>query len=158
MAQHIDPITRCHYRDSGGRRCRSPREKGHPTFCSRHASLRARALEVAVTPESTTAADLTPDLLGPINDFRTNTAINYTLGRLLILKAADQISARDAATMAYICQLLLQSVPGVRKELSWSRKDFPEDDDLRTVVEATSSLWDDAEAPAPASTSGKSIS
>ena len=149
MPVHIDPITRCHYRDSGGRRCRMPREKGHPSFCSRHASAAALARQQSGGSNSTTAADLTPDLLGPINDFRTNTAINYTLGRLLILKAADQISARDAATMAYICQLLLQSVPGVRKEMRWSQGAGPEDADLRSVIDATSSLWDDAEAPAP---------
>ena len=174
MPVHIDPITRCHYRDSGGRRCRMPREKGHPSFCSRHASSAALARQQSGGSDSgigapgkgavqvgigapgkgavqvgNVAADLTPDLLGPINDFRTNTAINYTLGRLLILKAADQISARDAATMAYICQLLLQSVPGVRKEMRWSHGGGPEDADLRSVIDATSSLWDDAEAPAP---------
>jgi hypothetical protein len=158
-----DPLIRCHYHDSAGRRCRLPREKGHPTFCSRHARSRFGAPGKGAVPVGfgapgkgavpvgyAPAADLTPDLLGPLNDFRTNTSINYTLGRLLILKAADQISARDAAVVAYICQLLLQSVPGVRKEMSWSRGQSPEDQSLRSVLQATSSLWDDADAPAPA--------
>ncbi len=77
------------------------------------------------------------------------TSINYTLGRLLILKAADQISARDAATVAYICQLLLQTVPGVRKEIHWSQSQGPEDQDLRGVLQATSSLWDAEDEPEP---------
>ena len=149
-----DDLIRCHYRDSAGRRCRLPREKGHPTFCTRHARPRPAGFGApgkgAVPVGNVPAADLTPDLLGPLNDFRTNTSINYTLGRLLILKAADQISARDAAVVAYICQLLLQSVPGVRKEMSWSRGKSPEDQSLRSVLQATSSLWDDADTPAPA--------
>jgi hypothetical protein len=177
-------LIRCHYRDSAGRRCRLPREKGHPTFCTRHARPRFGAPGKGAVPIGNAApgkgavpvgnaapgkgavpvgnaapgkgavpvgylpaADLTPDLLGPLNDFRTNTSINYTLGRLLILKAADQISARDASVVAYICQLLLQSVPGVRKEMSWSRGQSPEDQSLRSVLQATSSLWDDADAP-----------
>jgi len=124
--------------------CRQPREKSHPTFCSRHA--RPAASEPTVP-----AADLTADLLGPLNDFRTNTSINYTLGRLLILKAADQISARDASVVAYICQLLLQSVPGVRREMNYSLIGSPEDADLRGVLQATSSLWDSEEQPEPQS-------
>jgi hypothetical protein len=151
-----DPLIRCHYRDSAGRRCRLPREKGHPTFCSRHARPRFGAPGKGAVPVGNApAADLTPDLLGPLNDFRTNTSINYTLGRLLILKAADQISARDAAVVAYICQLLLQTVPGVRKEMSWSRGQDPEDQYLRDVLNATSSLWDDADVPEPVAAAGK---
>jgi len=144
MPHQIDPLIRCHYRDSGGRRCRLPREKSHPTFCTHHAHR--------PKPDSTLpAADLTADLLGPLNDFRTNTSINYTLGRLLILKAADQISARDASVLAYICQLLLQSVPGVRREMNYSLIGSPEDSDLRGVLQATSSLWDSEEQPEPQS-------
>jgi hypothetical protein len=150
---HIDPAIRCHYRDSAGRRCRLPRERAHPTFCSRHARP-ARPADPGfgapgkgAVPVGNVAADLSMELLGPLKDFRTFTSINYTLGRLLILKAADQISARDAATVAYICQLLFQTVPGVRKEMQWSRGHDPDDADLHGVLEATSSLWDDEDAP-----------
>ena len=148
----IDSIIRCHHRDSAGRRCRLPREKSHPTFCTVHIRPAAPghgfgapgegAVPVGFVPPS----DVSAELLGPLNDFRTNTSINYTLGRLLILKSAGQISAKDAAVVAYICQLLLQSVPGVRKEMSWSRGQSPEDKDLRGVLQATSSLWDEEAA------------
>src|SRR5271163_924315 len=137
----IDSIIRCHHRDSAGRRCRLPREKSHPTFCTVH--IRPAAPDSTIPP-----ADVSAELLGPLNDFRTNTSINYTLGRLLILKSAGQISAKDAAVVAYICQLLLQSVPGVRKEMSWSRGQSPEDQDLRAVLKVTTSLWDDDAEPA----------
>jgi len=134
----IDPAVRCHYRDSAGRRCRLPRQKSHPTFCARHARP-ASPDPAASTP------DVSAELLGPLCDFRTATSINYTLGRLLIYKASGEISARDASVIAYICQLLMQTVPAVRKEMSWSRGDDPEDEQLRSVLQATSSLWDEAD-------------
>ena len=135
-----NPAIRCHYRDSAGRRCRLPRMKSHPTFCTRHA--RPAAPEPTV-PE----IDVSQELLGPLTDFRSTTAINYTLGRLLILKAAGHISPRDASIVAYICQLLMQTVPTVRKEMCWSRGSSPEDQDLAGVVEATASLWDEDDEP-----------
>ncbi len=134
----IDPSIRCHYRDSAGRRCRLPRMQSHPTFCIRHA--RPAAPEPTV-PE----LDLSQELLGPLTDFRSATSINYTLGRLLILKAAGHISARDASIVAYICQLLMQTVPAVRKEMSCSRATSPDYQDLRDVLKATSSVWDEEE-------------
>ena len=132
-------LNRCHYRDSAGRRCRLPRQQGHPTFCSRH-----------VRPEADPAYDFSHGLLGPLNDFRSMTSINYVLGRLLILKAAGAISARDASVVTYICQLLAQTIPYVRKEVTWSRGHDPEDLSLRSVLQATSSVWndpDDTSAP-----------
>ena len=141
----LELVNRCHYRNSAGRRCRLPRKQSHPTFCIRHARPDPPD---PVAP----AADHTADLLGPLDDFRTHASINYTLGRLLILKAANQISARDASVVAYICQLLLQSVPGVRKEISWSRVDLPENQALPDVLQATASLWDEYESDEPAAT------
>ena len=136
-----DSVIRCHYRDSAGRRCRLPRKQSHPTFCTRH----ARPAE----PDPTLpAADLTAELLGPLDDFRTNASINYTLGRLLMLKASGEISARDASVVAYICQLLIQTVPGVRKEIIWSDGQSEKDIQVRRVLQATASLWDEEEEPA----------
>jgi hypothetical protein len=134
-----DPAIRCHYRDSAGRRCRLPRQKSHPTFCARHARP---------APEpADSSPDVSAELLGPLRDFRTATSINYTLGRLLIYKAAGEISARDASVIAYICQLLIHTIPGVRKEINWSDGRSPEDAHIRSVLQATSSLWDEAEEP-----------
>lgn len=136
-----DPANRCHYRDAAGRRCRLPRKQGHPTFCARHA-------RPAVSDPNAPSPDVSAELLGPLCDFRTATSINYTLGRLLIYKAAGEISARDASIITYICQLLLQSVPLVRKEQNWSHHGHsPEDEALRSVLQATSSLWDETDDP-----------
>jgi len=135
-----DPSIRCHYRDSAGRRCRLPRMQSHPTFCIRHAR--------PATPEPTVPEiDLSQELLGPLTDFRSATSINYVLGRLLVLKAAGLISPRDASISAYICQLIMQTVPAVRKEMSCSRLTHPDYQDLRGVIEATASVWDEEQDP-----------
>ena len=142
----IDSLLRCHYRDSAGRRCRLPRQQSDSTFCTRHALAR-RGGRPAEHGSGDPAPDFSAELLGPINDFRSATSINYTLGRLLILKAAGGISAKDASVVAYICQLLFQTIPYVRKEMSWSRGQSPEDAYLRNVLQATSSIWDSEDTP-----------
>jgi len=139
----ISQLNRCHYRDSAGRRCRLPRKKSHPTFCLRH----ARPDELA--PEPNLPIDLSGELLGPLQDFRSATSVNFVLGRLLLLKAAGVVSARDAAVVTYICQLLIQTVPAVRREMDWSRRDDPQNAHLRSVINATRSVWGSPEtAPA----------
>jgi hypothetical protein len=65
------------------------------------------------------------ELLGPIHDFRSAASINHVLGNLVILLAADRIPTRNAAVLAYACQLLLQSLSEVKSEL-WDLKDSPE--------------------------------
>jgi hypothetical protein len=136
----IDPATRCQYRDSAGRRCRRHLRDGHPAFCRRHA--RPDPSDSPGGLPNSDSQDLSPQLLGPLQDFRTAAGINYTLGRLLILTAANRISSRHASVMAYICQLLLQSLSDVRKEINWSDGSSVEDKEVRRVLEATSSLFD----------------
>lgn len=135
--QDFETLLRCHYRDTAGRRCRRARKQGHPTYCGPHA-----ATSLAQNADEPNR-DYSRALVGPLNDFRSLTAINYTLGRLLVLKAAGQISFRDASAIAYICQLLIQTVPGTRQEKALARGDSPDDKDLQSVIDATSVLWDE---------------
>ena len=58
-----------------------------------------------------------PELLGPVKDFQSAAAINHVLGRLLVLCAGNRMPSRNAGIIAYICQLLLQSLPGVKHEV-----------------------------------------
>src|SRR5271168_2914876 len=166
----ISQLNRCHYRDSAGRRCRLPRKKSHPTFCLRHA--RPDELEAgfgapgkgavpvgfgapgkgAVPVGNDLPIDLSGELLGPLQDFRSATSVNFVLGRLLLLKAAGVVSARDAAVVTYICQLLIQTVPAVRKEMDWSRRDDPQNAHLRSVINATRSVWGSPETASAAPT------
>jgi len=144
-----DPMqmNRCHHRDTAGRRCRSQRMSGHPTFCVRHNRPEPEPTELPL--------DLSGELLGPIQDFRSAASITYILGRLLLLKAAGVISARDASVVAYICQLLMQNLPNIRKEIDWARMPGPQYDHVRNVLNATRTIWDAPpdSLPNPSSTS-----
>jgi len=106
----------------------------HPSFCAYHAGW--------VEKQKAKEEDLTPELIGPLHDFRSVAAVNYTLGKLVKLVASRRISTREAATITYICQLLLQTVQGVNKEISRIKINRADCADLSRVLEQTASLVD----------------
>lgn len=57
------------------------------------------------------------ELLGPLEDFSSPASVNLFLGNLLKLMARKRIDRRDALAQAYICQLLLNTFPHIRREL-----------------------------------------
>lgn len=57
------------------------------------------------------------ELLGPLEDFSSPANVNFFLGNLLKLMARKKIDRRDALAQAYICQLLLNTFPHIRREL-----------------------------------------
>ena len=57
------------------------------------------------------------ELLGPLEDFSSPASVNFFLGNLLKLMARKRIDRRDALAQAYICQLLLNTFPHIRREL-----------------------------------------
>jgi hypothetical protein len=103
------PENRCQHADTSGRQCRLPRSENHPSLCLNHA--RQELLQFQ------SRQDFAPELLGPIQDFQSAAAINHALGRLYVLLGANRINTRQAAVLAYICQLMLQSLSGVRHEI-----------------------------------------
>jgi len=126
---------RCQYKKADGRRCRMIRALDHPNYCAQHAGW----LTDAKPPE-----DLTAELLGPLADFRTVAGINYAIGKLALLVASRRISTKEAATLGYLFQLLLQSVQGVNNEIYKTRIDCTNDSDgLRQVLQQTASLTRD---------------
>lgn len=105
---------------AAGRQCRLPRAADHDSLCQYHAQLRLRE-----HLQKTKAAEvLAADLLGPVKGFRSAAAINLALGRLLMLSVRDRIAPRQAGVLAYICQLLMTSLPQVKKE-SWDNRGTP---------------------------------
>jgi len=57
--------------------------------------------------------------LAPLSgEFRTATDVNRALGRLFSLLAENRIPRRNAVALGYLAQLLLQTLPGVREELT----------------------------------------
>ena len=123
---------RCQHTDRAGRRCRMPRVQAEASLCTLHAGR-----EPGENPH---LENLTAELLGPLQDFRSAAAINYTLGRLLILTASNRIPPRNATVVAYICQLLLQSISDVKHEVSLTTDNDEDNDQLQRVLEATSTL------------------
>jgi hypothetical protein len=108
MSGKPQPDDRCRYVSADGRRCAMLRGKGHPSLCPQH-----RRQQLAAQAD---AAAVATELLGAIENFQTASAVNQALGRLLVLVAGNRISSRRGALLAYICQLLLTSLPRVEHE------------------------------------------
>ena len=103
---------RCQYRSAADRQCRLLRADTHPSLCAFHAHEEQQLLE----PERVGA-----ELASLSGEFKTVNDLNHVLGKLFTLKAQNRISARDAAVLAYIAQLLMQSLGGVKDEILLSR-------------------------------------
>ena len=112
----IQPLSigqhRCGHSYGDGRRCRNPRWDGHPALCLYHARRERLILDA-----ERVAAELAP----VSGQFMTSTDVNHSLGRLFSLLAADRVPSRKAAVLAYLGQLLLHSLSGVRHEITQTR-------------------------------------
>ena len=109
-----DP-TRCQHSFPSGRRCRMPVADLHAGLCAHH--FRERLVREE--------ADLSTALVGELKKFETAGEVNDVLSRLLILVSQDRVSPRRAAVMAYICNLLLRSVPKPGNEVPEIIVDMP---------------------------------
>lgn len=85
-----------------------PRAPSHPILCLFHARAEHELL----------AADEAAKRLVSISgEFKTASDVNRVLGQLFSLVAQNRIPHREAVSLAYIAQLLLQSLPHVRNEI-----------------------------------------
>jgi len=105
----LDSSNKCLRQFADGRSCRMPRKKGHATLCIFHAREEQQHLETEKL-----AAEFA-SLSGKLN---TVTDINHVLGKVFTALAEKRISHQAAATFAYLGQLLLQTIPGVKSELN----------------------------------------
>ncbi len=104
---------RCQHTSASGRRCRMLRMEHHPSLCPQH---RRQQLQPDTDPQTVAA-----ELLRSIEDFKTATAVNHALGRLFAMLAGNRIPPRNAAILAYICQLLLNTLPAVEHEITCAK-------------------------------------
>ena len=109
MSARLQTDNRCRYISADGRRCVMLPLKGHPSLCPQHRRQQLRALD---DPQAVAA-----ELLGSIENFQTAAAVNHALGRVFALVAGNRIPTRRAAILAYICQLLLSSLPALEDEI-----------------------------------------
>jgi fused signal recognition particle receptor len=103
MPYKPSPNTQCQHRSQLNRRCRLPIAPTHPALCAFH----ARAAAQAETRQN--AQLVATELLAGTENFSTPANVNLFLGNLLKNFANHQVSRRDATTLAYISQLLLNS-------------------------------------------------
>lgn len=97
----------CQFPFADGRRCRMLR-RDHPSLCPFHARA-AQQLRESHQLGSQISATLS-------GQFLTATDINFALGKVFTAVAQDRLPARNAALLAYLGQLLLQSLSNVKKE------------------------------------------
>jgi len=129
MSGKPQPDNRCRYVSADGRRCAMLRSKGHPSLCPQH-----RQQQLAAQAD---AAAVATELLGAIENFQTASAVNQALGRLLVLVAGNRISSRRGALLAYICQLLLTSLPRVEHEAVRTKGHDAWDHTLRRALKSS---------------------
>ncbi len=114
---------RCTHMTAHGRRCRMPTASPDVALCLPHWQREKRDAQ-AVSAE----------LLGPFAKLNTATAVNHALARLFSLVAQGRVASRDAAVLAYISQLLLNSLSAVRHEAELARGHDKWHGDLRRTL------------------------
>lgn len=104
---HIAPNLRCAHRfPASGHQCRLLASDSKSGLCAQH---------LAKKKNLDRDADFFFPLMKRDNRFQTAQEINYSLNHLYDLLACDRISARRAATLAYISSLLLRTLPTTTK-------------------------------------------
>ena len=111
-AQQSVPLSdgRCQRLRSDGKRCASHTYPGHSSLCHYHLSREIRGISDGDL--------LAADILKSIGNFQSATAINLALGKIFVHQITGRLSRQDAIALCYNCQLLLQSLPAVKKEVA----------------------------------------
>jgi hypothetical protein len=99
----------CQFQFADGRKCRMLRRDDHATLCVFHARAERQLLQ------SETLGPLLSK--SPSGEFLTAADVNHVLGKLFAAIAEDRLPPRNAATLAFVGQLLLQSVSLVQDEI-----------------------------------------
>jgi hypothetical protein len=98
---------RCQFSTADGRQCRMYRAKNHKSLCLAHSQHEEQMLN---------AEAVAAELIGPVEEYRTAISVNRTLGCLFNMIAQKRISRQDGALLAFIGQMLLQSVGSTIKD------------------------------------------
>jgi hypothetical protein len=98
----------CRHIDSAGRRCNMLVMSAASDLCAYHAQRHLQAQRGSETAAS--------ELLVCVSDFSDAASVNRFLGTLVKQVTLKRIPRRDAVTLAYICQLLLNSLGALNRE------------------------------------------
>jgi hypothetical protein len=124
-----DRSSLCSFTFVDGRQCRSPRSSTHPHLCSFHARKEAQAL-AAEQAGRDISSHLSIDYVSACN-------LSSALGRLFSAVAQNQIKPKTGATLAYLGQTLLQTIPLARHEYTNAFGTDSWRDAIRSSVDAT---------------------
>ncbi len=116
----------CLFHSADGRRCGMLRWKRNRQFCLFHARQEQQLLDLDYI------GDDGPTLSGR---FRTATDVNCALGELYEAMAHNRVPPRNAAALAYIAQLIIQTLPQVKSEAIRSEGEEWWDDELRETFD-----------------------
>jgi hypothetical protein len=97
----------CRHRIRKGRYCQLPVLDVHSRLCFRHSALRNQEVD---------SADLSPDLLGEVREFKSASDVHAFLAKLLCLLAQNRVATKRAAVMAYITNQLLRALTAIGRE------------------------------------------
>jgi hypothetical protein len=103
----LDNSTRCTHCTANGRRCQMPFAPNHTALCAQHALQELQLHDSKIVTE---------EIVGPLCDFRSAFAINRALGKLFTITAENRIPVRSALAMAYIGQLMIQTLHPLKEE------------------------------------------
>ena len=98
-------FARCFYRLPNGKRCQLYVSDAFSRFCTKHlpATPHTPIRPTIVQDSGPIEIDLSAELgIAAPGDFKDNEEIYYILGKLTYLLAANRISSRRAAVLAYI--------------------------------------------------------
>jgi hypothetical protein len=120
-------LSPCQHINGKGHRCHMFTSDPNSTLCAHHTrkQIKARRLQNEATAN---------ELLGDIQDFSTADSVNVFLGNLVKQLAHKRIARRDAVALAYISQLLLNSLSALSREQSSQNDLNPADDPTDAVL------------------------
>lgn len=127
---------RCKFQFSDKRACAMPRWKGHASFCLFHARQEQQLLY---------ADRFGSELASLSTEFRTASGLNCALGKVFTAVAKNRIPPRNAAVLAYIGQLLMQTLRGVESEIRDQDGDERWEKAVRHALDVVDPLDEDEE-------------
>jgi hypothetical protein len=127
------PKPRCSHFTANGRRCRLEALDPRSGLCFRHLQLTQAAL--AGNAPAADPKAVARELLSGVADFSRAECINRFLGNLVKQLAYQRIARTDAIALAYIGQLLLNSLPAIKKQSDDERHSAGCADLLQTLIQ-----------------------
>ena len=104
----------CRHVNARGHRCRMPSlNQDASGLCAHHARQRSRRVSSGDSGISDATA---AELLSSIEDFSSPEDVNLFLGNVVKQLVRNRIGRRDAVTLAYLSQLLLNSLSAISRE------------------------------------------